>query len=251
MFSSDLILLGFLGGFLPALLWLWFWQREDSLHPEPKKLVFLTFIAGMAMVPVVLYLERSACEVIAIGKSCSIATDGLSNAFIILPLIIVWAAIEEIAKFFAAFIAVLWRKEVHEPIDPLIFLITAALGFAALENAFFIMNAADTGSLAAGLKAAGLRFLGATLLHTLCSAMIGIALAFAFYKKKGLKLEYLLTGIVASITLHTLFNFLIIESNGEKTFAVFASVWAGIILVILVFEKVKRIRPTLSFFLKR
>lgn len=251
MFSSDLIFLGFVGGFLPALLWLWFWQKEDSLHPEPKKLVYLTFFAGMAMVPVVLYLERSACDIIAAGKSCTIASSGLSNTYLILPLIIAWATIEELAKFFAAFIAVLWRKEVHEPIDPLIFLITAALGFAALENAFFIMNAADGGTLATGLKAAGLRFLGATLLHTLCSAMIGIALALAFYKKKGLKIEYLLTGIVTSITLHTLFNFLIIESNGDNTFAVFASVWAGIIVVILVFEKVKRIRPSLSFFLKK
>ena len=29
------------GGILPALAWLWFWRREDSTHPEPRRLIAL------------------------------------------------------------------------------------------------------------------------------------------------------------------------------------------------------------------
>lgn len=247
MFSTSTVLFAILAGFIPPLIWLWFWLREDRLHPEPKKLVFITFLAGMIVVPIVLYMERYACAFFAPGGHCSILSGGSVSAFSVLPLVIAWAAIEEFMKFGAAAVAVLWRRQVDEPIDALIYMLTAALGFAAIENTFFILNAAGDGTLVTGFKAGGLRFLGATLLHILGSATIGIALAFAFYKKNQLKIEYLLTGLLGAITLHTLFNFLIIQSNGEKTFFVFASVWVGIILLILVFEKVKRIRaPLLS-----
>ena len=223
MFDSTALLLALSGGILPALLWLWFWLKKDSARPEPRGLIMLAFVAGMITVPLVVPLEKMALALSA-------------NLVIQLTL---WAAIEELMKYGAAFMTVLRRKAVDEPLDPIIYMITIALGFAALENTFFLLN--PDLDIFSGIVTGNLRFLGATLLHTLASAVIGVAMAYSFYKGAAAKWFYTTLGIILSIVLHTLFNFFIINSNGEKILTIFAFVWIGIILLLLSFEKVKRI----------
>ena len=223
MLSGTTLLLTLSGGILPALLWLWFWLKEDKARPEPRGLIMLAFIAGMITVPLVIPLEKMA---VAISAQLSVQ-------------IILWAAIEEIMKYGAAVLTVLRRDAVDEPLDPIIYMITIALGFAALENTFFLMN--PNLDIFGGIITVNLRFLGATLLHTLDSASIGLAMSYSFYRTKTIKFFYVLIGIVLSIVLHALFNFFIINTNGDKILTVFAFVWIGIILLLLSFEKVKRI----------
>ena len=50
----------FIGGLLPPLIWLYFLLKEDASHPEPRVLIALTFIGGMAAVPLALPLEQYA-----------------------------------------------------------------------------------------------------------------------------------------------------------------------------------------------
>ena len=42
----NTIFFSFLLGIVPALVWLWFWLREDTKHPEPRSLILLTFFYG-------------------------------------------------------------------------------------------------------------------------------------------------------------------------------------------------------------
>ena len=53
-------LIAFAGGILPALIWLWFWLREDREAPEPRGLIALSFAAGMAVVYFVLPIQKLA-----------------------------------------------------------------------------------------------------------------------------------------------------------------------------------------------
>ncbi len=95
--------------------------------------------------------------------------------------------------------------------------------------------------IAQGIVTGNSRFLGATLLHTASSAAIGVMMGLSYYKKLKIKRFFLLTGILISITLHTIFNLLII--NLEKDlFFIFAGVWILIILLIVIIEKVKKIK---------
>ena len=56
---SPVVLMGaFLGGVLPTLIWLLFWQLEDRCEPEPKRYIFLCFLGGAVSVLVALPLER-------------------------------------------------------------------------------------------------------------------------------------------------------------------------------------------------
>lgn len=218
------IIIAFMAGLIPALFWLWFWLREDRVHPEPKILIASAFIAGMAVVPLVLPLQKFAIE--------RFQGDNL---------ILVWVIIEEILKYSAALIVVLWHKAVDEPIDTIIYMITIALGFAALENALFILNPLSTGDIASSIVTGNFRFLGATLLHVLASGTVGVFMAFAFYKRSIYKILFATTGLCIAIVLHALFNFFIMNASGERILSVFMFVWFGIIILFLVFEKVKLI----------
>ena len=233
MISAQTLLFALFGGLLPALLWLWFWLKEDKARPEPRGLILLSFIVGMIAVPLVLPFQKVA----AVYFEATIA-------------IALWAALEELFKYGAAYVAVLRRKEMDEPIDAVIYMITVALGFAALENTFFILNPLSDGNIVETFLTGNLRFLGATLLHTLSSATIGIAIALSFYKRISIKRIYVSIGVILSILLHTFFNLFIMNSNGEKALIVFLFVWLGIILLILFFEKIKRIKNPNQLFIK-
>ena len=164
-------------------------------------------------------------------------------AFNIIPegiyLIIAWAVIEEIIKFSSVSIIALKSRFFDEPIDAMIYLITAALGFAAMENSFFLITPLLAGEGLQVFLLGNMRFIGASVLHVVASSAVGIAIGLSFYKSRAVKVLSLALGVVAAVSLHSLFNYFIIKGSGENTFAVFLSLWLMVVLVILLFEKLK------------
>ncbi len=223
MADPVILLIAFLGGMLPALLWLAFWLLEDRCQPEPKRYIFFSFLAGMVVVlPFVLPLERMAAE-------------QYSGFFLLL----VWAGIEEIFKFLAAYVVALRTRVFDEPLDAVVYMVTAALGFSALENMLFLLGPLGQGDLLRTVVTGDLRFIGATLLHTLASATIGIMLALTFYKPAYVRILGALGGVVLAVVLHTLFNFFILQGDGGATFWIFLCIWFGIVAILLLVERVK------------
>lgn len=220
--ESTHVMLALFGGLAPALFWVWFWLKEDKERPEPFTLIILTFISGMVIVPAALLLQKYALELYS----------GIT-------LVIVWVTIEEILKYGAALAVVLWNRAVDEPIDYIIYMILIALGFSSLENALFIFNPLVDGDFINSFITGNFRFLGASLLHILASGTVGVFLALAYYKTKTMKLLFGTAGLCIAIVLHGLFNFFIMDSSGEIILSVFLIVWIGIILLFLIFEKVK------------
>jgi RsiW-degrading membrane proteinase PrsW (M82 family) len=225
--NLQIILFGLLGGIVPAILWLLFWLREDKKRPEPRGLLIFSFVGGMAIVPLVIPLERL------------VAPDLLNISFMT---IVLWALIEEVFKYLASYFTALRTRATDEPIDPMIYLITTALGFAALENTLFLINAFSDGQIIQGLATGNMRFIGATLLHTVSSAIVGASIALTFYKSKWVKRTGLLIGLILAIALHAVFNFSIMNITNGGIFIVFGAVWVRIVFLILFFEKVKRIK---------
>jgi protease PrsW len=214
--------IAFLGGIVPALFWLWFWLREDKERPEPYGLIILAFISGMLVVPLALPLQKLALEL-----------------FQDFNLILVWVIIEETLKYAVALLVVLWHKAVDEPLDLIIYMIAIALGFAALENALFMFNPLVAGDYINSIITGNFRFLGATLLHVLASGTVGAFLALTYYKRNVIKVLAGTFGLFVAIVLHALFNFFIMDASGETILGVFLFVWMGVIVLFLVFEKIK------------
>ncbi len=215
-----------IGGLFPALAWLWFWSREDS-HPEPKRLIALAFIAGMITVMLVIPIQKYVAGFLATQTLIFTA----------------WSTIEEVMKYLVAYAAVLWRHEDDEPIDPVIYMVAVALGFAALENTLFLLSPLGGSTMLETIMTGNLRFVGATLLHVLCSALVGMALAISFYKKGLSHAAWVASGVILASVLHAGFNFLILNAPEEYLLRTFSLVWFGVIVVLAGVEFVKRIRP--------
>ncbi len=121
----------------------------------------------------------------------------------------------------------------------MIYMITAALGFAAVENTLFLFGVLDAGNVISGITTGDLRFIGATLLHVTASGLVGFMIAIAYHHGKVIKSIAIIVGLALAISLHAAFNLAIINSTSVDTLKIFAWVWAGVIVLILLFEEVK------------
>lgn len=240
--------IAFAGGVLPALLWLWFWLREDRASPEPKGLIALSFAAGMAVVYFVLPIQKL---LVLILPSIMQGLDMLSSLwiFIVPPddtvRTILWAFVEEFGKFATVFLVAYHTQDFDEPMDAIIYLITAALGFAAMENTLYVLKDIANGGTADVILNGNLRFIGATIVHTASSALLGLAFAFAFYGKYFFKILAGILGLILATLLHAYFNLSIIEAQGTmSTLVVFSKYWLAIFGIIVLLEIVKHIKPS-------
>lgn len=240
MINIFSILFALTCGIVPALIWLYFWLKEDAYHPEPLSLIMTTFLAGSLAVILVIPLEKIAGNIF----------PGIG-----LMTFLLWAILEEGFKFIAAYTGGIRRREDDEPLDPMIYMIVAALGFVAIENALFIISplvGVDglgniiirpllSGDISLGLMTGNLRFIGAALLHIVSSSIIGSSLALNFYKSRTEKILWFIFAFIISVFVHTAFNLFIVDQNGLGMFLVFGAVWSGTAILILMFEKVKLI----------
>ncbi len=226
MIDPDIIFYALLGGIMPSLIWLAFWLREDYRHPEPKALILKTFLLGMASVGLVLPFQDAIDNWL----------PGMAFAAILL-----WVVFEETFKLGAAYVGGINTTADNEPIDPMIYMITAALGFAAMENTLFIIEPLIGEKILDGVITGNLRFIGASLLHVVSSGIVGAFLAFSFYKSRHERIKMVALGLLLAIITHTAFNLLLIKWNTSGAILGFGLVWIGVILLLLAFERAKAI----------
>ncbi len=220
-------------GLLPSFAWLAFYLHEDFRHPEPKRLVAFTFLLGGIATFLVLPVQ-----LLVNGWLARVGVEQFElSSFVVL------GALEEFFKFGVVFLFIRKaRAFTFEPIHPMIYMITAALGFAAVENIASLFRAADGTLLnSALLETTILRFIGATLLHSLASGIVG----YYWGKAMALRAEpapYLAQGLVYASLLHAAFNYLIIKTGPVSFAVVFLVVTA--FFVLNDFEILKRYEKT-------
>lgn len=216
----------FLGGLLPACIWLYFLLKEDARCPEPKKMILYAFITGAAAVPLALPLELLAQKYFL---------DTLAY-------ISSWAIIEEVLKYALAATFILWRHAVDEAPDYVVYMVTVALGFAAAENVLFLIAPLSGGHTILSFLTGDIRFLGANLLHVVASATVGFAFAFSKEFFPARRTLAVILGLILAIALHTAFNMLIITEGTSITFAAFFLVWTTAVIFFAAFEVLKYIQ---------
>ncbi|MEX0918874.1 MAG: PrsW family glutamic-type intramembrane protease [Candidatus Paceibacterota bacterium] len=240
-FGLNTITYALIGGIGPALLWLLFWLREDKRHPEPPRLLLLAFVAGALAVFISFIFQQAVIGTsVDVNELFTRFTGPSGSLLLALGLLIIWSFIEELAKFLGIWLTALKSGFNDEPIDPMVYMITGALGFVAMENTLFILNAQLFGNHQLEFLITGnLRFLGASIVHIVSSAIIGGAMSLTFYSSPGRRFIALIWGFILATLLHAGFNFLII--TGTDILMIFILWWVLAIAVLLFFEKVKRL----------
>jgi len=220
---------------LPSLIWLLFFLRKDT-HPESNRMILKIFFYGMmAALPAAL-IEMGIFELF--GKLNL-------NPFLIscLNIFVGVALIEELLKYLVVRGKVISNPEFDEPLDIMLYMIIAALGFVALENILiflspkvFLLPIGET------LGLAGFRFISATFLHALCSGTIGFFLALSFFESEN-KSKLLALGLGIAALLHGIYNFSIMETEGNAQFIIPIIILIGLALFVSFgFKKVKKMR---------
>jgi RsiW-degrading membrane proteinase PrsW (M82 family) len=219
-------------GLLPSIIWLLFYLRKDK-HPEPNEMVLKVFIYGMAVTLPAALIEMSFSDFL---KNLNLS----STLTLALYFLVGVALVEEVIKYLVVKFGVLKNPEFDEPVDAMIYMIIAGLGFAAIENILILFPLTQPYLLEKTALALSGRFIGATLLHALCSANIGFFLALSFFKTKN-RSHLLIGGFLVSIILHGIYN-LAITMEGWPRFLILATILIGLFIIVLAeFKKVKKL----------
>lgn len=193
---------------------------------------------GIILAPMAIILQLSLSRILSI----EIGSTQLSLTYVF------WAAFaEELVKFYGVAIIAIRSPDFDEPMDAMIYMICAALGFAAIENILFLFKlipegnffVAQAGTVDAALKTLALRSVGATVLHALSSAMIGYFLAmswfFAHHRKK-----LIVIGIIVGSLFHFSFNVFLSSEQALTGLAISLGLLGFMgFLVYILFDKVR------------
>lgn len=173
---------------LPVMLLLWYFYARDA-HREPRAVLVRTFFLGLlAVVPVVaIALPLSLLE----PKTAGPLSASLYEAFVL-------AAIpEELLKLVVIRRFSARQRSFDEPMDGVVYGATAALGFAALENALYVM--------AGGWATALVRGVTAVPMHAAAGAILGHSVARAQLSADGRRAVW--KGLIAAVCVHGLYDF--------------------------------------------
>jgi protease PrsW len=175
----------FMCAFAPAALWLWYVRREDVRDPEPRLLVLFAFLNGCGAA---LFIAVFRPRIEHFLPNVAGFPGELLDAFA------ATALPEELMKLAAVCLACLWSREWNEPMDGIVYGVAAGLGFASVENVYFVTatgeplliagraftanlaHAAFTGGAAFFIGLARLRYRGGVLL-----GLAGVGLAVLFH----------------------------------------------------------------------
>ena len=217
-------------GILPSLIWLNFYLRRD-VGPEPKLMILKIFCYGMLATIPAIFLETAI-----FGEFSKLNFS--SSVIFILNIFLGVALVEESLKFLAVKFGVLKNPEFDEPVDAMIYMITAALGFAAVENVLILLNLKPLSEI---FGVSLFRFLGATFLHTLSSGICGFFIGLSFFNTKG-RGKLVSLGLVLAILLHGFYNFYIMKGEGSlKILIPFLLLTIAAIFVSFGFKKLRNL----------
>lgn len=209
----NLIIL--LAAVAPAIILLRIFIRWD-LFPEPTRVILATFFWGMAsVIPVLLVgfftFERLAAIQDPFWGPVAVAFLGAA-----IP--------EELTKFAVLYFFCMRHSQFDEPMDGLVYGMTASLGFAALENIFYLIGAGDGWASLAVIRA----FLSVPS-HGLDGALMGFFAALARFEPHRARRWWFLA-LAVPMTLHGLYDAPLFLANIDDS-TVSQDTGAGFILI--------------------
>lgn len=176
---------------LMAYLWL------DRWEPEPPRLLVLAFLWGASVAILVsVVLELIVESAVNPGQE---ETSFFTTA-------VAAPVIEEAAKglFLLLMMTGARRNELNSLTDCLVYAGVTAVGFAWVEDIFYIANGE---TLATSLVTAAMRLIMGPFAHPLFTTFTAIGVYFALHQRNTLaKVGYIVLGYAASVVMHGLWN---------------------------------------------
>jgi len=171
----------------PAVLLMWYVYTRDKTEKEPMLLVLRVFVLGAASGIVAGIVESILFDMLEASLP-----QGL--LLIVVEYFVCVALVEELCKFFALN-TVKRRPEFDYIFDAVVYSVAAALGFAALENVFYVLD----GGLETALVRAVLSVPGHAADGVVMGVFYGIARQRELHGKPGAGVLYFLAILLPTI----------------------------------------------------
>ena len=185
-------------GALPGLLWLyWFWFKDRHERESRRKLVRVYLLGGLAAL--LIAYSRPRLE--------WLLPDQLGTRSDLIDAFVVTALAEEVAKLMAFLLGGLWLRSCDEPMDGIVYAASAALGFASVENAFFLASEGDARLIL-------VRAFTSTIAHVVFLAPAGFFLVLAKLRPGRWRRELATLGVVAAVLLHGSYDWILMHGEG-------------------------------------
>ena len=174
----------------PGLSLLTYFYLKDKYSPEPMKLVLRMFICGGLIVFPLLFVQEVMNRIFTSVFTQSFIVSGFT---------------EEFAKWLLIYFVIFSHSEFDEHFDGIVYAVATAVGFATVENLFYIfLNQGNLFNLI-WLRA---------LLPVSGHALFGVTMGYYMGKMKKKKRKiYLLLSLLLPVLFHGIFNSMIYLSS--------------------------------------
>ena len=177
---------------LPSILIILFFVKSDRF-PEPTSEIIKVFFYGILLCIPAFYINTALNEI----YSNTNISEALIRSFLSA------APVEEVLKFTVLYSLVYKMKDFNEPIDGIVYGVSVSLGFATLENIYYVYVLSDYfGTTSQSL--AILRSFSAIPAHGIFGATMGyFFMKYTFIKKEN----NLALCMIVPILLHGAYNY--------------------------------------------
>ncbi len=200
---TDKIFL-FLIAILPTLTLLLFFMYSDKFR-EPKKTILSTFILGIFII--------APLEVFHYGTEMIIGEPIEYNAFF--RAFFAAAFLEELFKFCVLFFFCTKFSDFNEPMDGIVYGITASLGFAFWENLQYIYM--PDREITESLQVAWMRAFTAVPSHAFDGVIMGFFIGRHYFRDYKTKIN-LVWALLIPVTLHGFYDWVLMEESINRNF---------------------------------
>lgn len=183
----------FVTAIIPALIWLYTFFKEHRLS---KWLMVAVFVGGMIAAKIILVYQGYWDETVNLIFFKVSLVDFRSNiegliAHTVLATFFTFLGVGAMEEYLKFWIMRLIGKNWFQSIDDVIHLaIVSALGFAFLENLLYFSANWDKMNVAGFFVFALMRVTVVTMVHMLCSGILGYYYGMAFFASPMLKIQY-------------------------------------------------------------
>lgn len=213
---------------LPAVILGWYIYKKDT-HKEPTKLLVFLIIAGaLSCIPAAL-LEFGFEKVFPLNSNIT---------SVLFHFIIGVGLIEELSKFFPAYLIGIKSKHFDDVYDAIVYTTFSALGFATFENLFYVFS----GGVSTGIARMILAVPGHVAWGILMGYFLGIAYRWKIQNNKSLFIRNMIYSILIPCLYHGLYDFaLMYGAQTYNVIAILGIMVLNIIITVYSFRQAKKI----------
>lgn len=212
---------------LPGIFWLAIFLWEDREDPEPRGLLARLLLGGAAAAFVAVLVEDGIRFLLERSHLAWSAGD------------LVMVAVVEKSLLLAIVLLVAWRQRAfNQVIDGVVYAVSAALGFAMVENFLFLTEwvprnaTGDTADFARLLgTVALLRFLLTTSLHIFSTGVLGLVIGTARFTPRS-AVVWIVLGTMLAMLMHAAFDMVLLRGYVFLAIVSVSAFGAGFLILI-------------------